>query len=536
MKARASLAAIAAVAALAAAPAQSPAAGLRGVEAPPRVSLPGDASAAAVRADRANWIVATRADGDAIARAYGARRIGGRAWLVARDRARALAGALRARGLLDYAEPNRLGRATQAPPPDPLSGVAGWRDAVVRGQVPPPVTPTSPLIGLVDTMIDVNHPEIAGSNIATAGGAALRDFHGTATGTVAAAPANGVGFLGIWPGARVLNLPLPQGERISCADSVRAIGQAIRAGAGVINMSYAAKAICIAEREQILRAVRAGAVPVAAAGNEFAAGNPPEFPASLPHVITVAATRSDDRPAYFSNENLAVDMSAPGVAILAGVPQAFDEDGNADGFGLLDGTSFAAPMVSAAIAWVQAARPDLKPFQAAEAVRLGARDVGGAGYDQSTGFGVLDLAGAMARPTPINDPLEPNDDIRYVDGRAFGSATPPIFGGRPTAFAGTTDYFEDRFDVYRVKIPAHRRVRLALRPMLGDPDLFVLRGSSRDLSSGRVLRSSTRSGAATDRLRIRNKRGRTKRVYVVIAFARGKRPQLLNTGYVLSAR
>ena len=50
-----------------------------------------------------------------------------------------------------------------------------------------------------------------------------------------------------------------------------------------------------------------------------------------------------------------------------------------DGFAQLDGTSFAAPMVAAAIAWVRAARPELTPFQAAQVVRLGARDVGAAG-------------------------------------------------------------------------------------------------------------------------------------------------------------
>ncbi len=86
---------------------------------------------------------------------------------------------------------------------------------------------------------------------------------------MAAAPANGVGMLGIWPGARALDATLPDGTFITCADSTRAIGQAIRAGVAVINMSYGSPAKCIAEEQQILRAVQAGAVPVAAAGNEF---------------------------------------------------------------------------------------------------------------------------------------------------------------------------------------------------------------------------------------------------------------------------
>ena len=44
----------------------------------------------------------------------------------------------------------------------------------------------------------------------------------------------------------------------------------------------------------------------------------------------------------------------------------------------MSGTSFSSPMVAAAVAWVRAARPELTPFQAAQVVRLGARDVGAA--------------------------------------------------------------------------------------------------------------------------------------------------------------
>ena len=139
-------------------------------------------------------------------------------------------------------------------------------------------------------------------------------------------------------------------------------------------------------------------MPVAAAGNEFENGNPLEFPASLAHVITVGAIGPDDKPTGFSNESGAVDLSAPGIGILTAVPAAFDPDGTPDGFAVLDGTSFASPMVAAAIAWVRAARPELTPFQAGQVVRLGARDVGEPGYENATGFGVLNMPGrAVAR-------------------------------------------------------------------------------------------------------------------------------------------
>jgi subtilisin family serine protease len=535
VKARTSLAAAGALAALAVASPHALGAGLRNAPAPPRVSLPGDVTASAARTDPDTWIVGVRAGGGALARAHGGERVAGRAFLVPRERANALAAALRSRWLLDYAEPNRLASRAQAPAPDPLSGFARWRDFVVGDAVPPPVTGDSPLIGLVDTPIDESHPEIAGSNISTSGGR-LTDLHGTATSTVAAAPANGVGFLGIWPDARALNVPLPDGRRIACSDSASAIADALRAGSDVINMSYGSPTKCIAEEQQILRAIKAGAVPVAAAGNEFQQGNPLEFPASLAHVITVGAIGPDDRPTGFSNESGALDLSAPGVGIFTAVPKAFDRDGTPDGFALLDGTSFAAPMVSAAVAWVRAARPELTPYQAAQVVRLGARDIGAKGYENATGFGAVILPGARARRAPAEDPQEPNDDIRYVNGRAFRSATPPLYAGSAASVAATADYAEDPVDVYRVKIPAGRRVRLSLSPAVGDPDLFVFGASARSVRKSRSLRSSSKQGDATERLTVRNRGRRTRTVYVAVGFDARKKVKLYNASYRLRAR
>ena len=109
-------------------------------------------------------------------------------------------------------------------------------------------------------------------------------------------------------------------QRILCSDSARQIDAARRAGAAVINMSYGSTQRCTTEADAIQRAVRAGIVPVAASGNEFDQGNPAEFPAMLPHVLTVAALADDDRPTFFSSESAAVDVSAPGLNVLTAVP------------------------------------------------------------------------------------------------------------------------------------------------------------------------------------------------------------------------
>jgi subtilisin family serine protease len=300
-------------------------------------------------------------------------------------------------------------------------------------------------------------------------------------------------------------------------------------------MSYGSSSPCLAEADQILRAVESGAVPVAAAGNEGDAGNPLEFPASLAHVITVSAIGPNLEPTGFSNANGAVDLSAPGVGVLTAVPTAFDDDGTVDGFSVLAGTSFSAPMVAAAIAWVRAARPELTPYQAAQAVRLGAFDISTPGYDNGTGFGALDMPGALAQRPPAEDPLEPNDDVRYVDGRAFGSPAKTLFSGHGARIAATADYAEDPVDVYRVKVRGRHRVRLKLSPTVGDPDLFAFAPGSRSVA-GRPLRASTNSGSRTDRVTVRNRGHGTRTFYVAVGFGASKRIRLFNASYVLRAR
>src|SRR6185437_10948709 len=151
-----------------------------------------------------------------------------------------------------------------------------------------------------------------------------------------AAPANGVGILGVWPGARALNVPLStagasDNDSFTCSASGQAIARAIAAGAAVINMSYGSDTLCAPEKVQIYYGVAKGIIPVAAAGNEFEEGNPLEYPANLPHVITVAATDSQNRSASFSNANDWIDLSAPGVDIMTAVPPALDDDGVQDG-------------------------------------------------------------------------------------------------------------------------------------------------------------------------------------------------------------
>jgi hypothetical protein len=454
--------------------------------------------------------------------------------VVAAGRARTLAAALHSRGLLVYAEPNALRHASQAPRAvgtDPLDN--GWRDRVADPAIaPPPVTPASPLIALVDAALDATHPEFASRNVRTLGGIAVTEAHGTATASVAAAPQNGIGLTGLWPGARALNVPLR--ARITCSDSANGIARAIRNKASVINMSYGSALPCRAETDAVQLAVGAGIVPVAAGGNELTAGNPVEYPASLPHVVTVAAVDAADRPSSFSNSNAAIDLAAPGEDIPTAVPVALDtDDGSQDGYEYQSGTSFSAPMVAAAIAWIRAARPELLADQAANVVRYSARDVGGKGYDADTGYGVLDVGAALKAKPDAHDPSEPNDDMRWIDGRAFTKPDRLLYrgAGKAVRLEATLDVYEDPADVYRVKVPAGGSVAVSASPVYGDVSLAAYSPGATSLQDHRRrIGRSSHGGRRTEHLRIPNRSRAARTFFVVVQPAGRKR---LDAGYTL---
>ena len=496
------------------------------------VDLPGDVTASSVRADPDTWIVGARpgARAAAIAKRHAARHISHGGYVIAKSRARAFADALKRRRLLVYAQANVLRTRQQtAVPDDPLSVTPNdWRKKVVDPALsPPPVTPQSPLIALVDAAADPTHAEWTGDPFfSVLPGHPVQVSHGTATASVAAAPQNGIGILGVWPGARAVNVPLatiPDTDGlITCDASGDAIEQAVKTGASVINMSYGSVNRCIPEWIEIYFAVAKGIIPVAAAGNEFESGNPLEFPASLPHVVTVAATDAADKSAAFSNANASIDLSAPGVGIMAAVPPALDSDGVADGYQALDGTSFSAPMVSAGLAWVRAARPDLPVASVIQAVRLGARDVERRGWDSLTGFGVLDIGKALSltpQQLPVPDPFEPNDNLVWVDGTAFGARAKAIWsGGAPASLEAHLDKQEDPVDVYRIIVAAKSSARVTVIPRFGDPSLEVFSSAAESVNdeAGLVVKSRLAGSKKTERVTVRNNGSKRRSYYVAI--------------------
>jgi hypothetical protein len=331
---------------------------------------------------------------------------------------------------------------------------------------------------------------------------------------------------------RIISEPMD----LTCAGSAHGIDAADRAGAKVINMSYGGR-FCFAEYLATSYAFGDGALPVASGGNDFDVGNRIAYPASDPHVLTVAATDPNDKSAFFSSENAGIDMSAPGVDILVAVPPALDDDGTPDGYQVDSGTSFSAPIVSAAAAWLEAARPGYQPDQYVDLLRYNSDDLGKPGWDQAFGFGRLDLARALTARVGPEDGDEPNDDIYWVNGTLYDHPDTPIFGrhSHSGAASGYIDEWEDPADVYRVWLPAHSRLRITLTPYGGDPELGVWSTHAKTIYSRRGLVAlSNRRGKRVETIIVHNTRRHATVDYV--AAGNSPRSRGLNAGYLIRVR
>jgi subtilisin family serine protease len=197
-----------------------------------------------------------------------------------------------------------------------------------------------------------------------------QSFHATHVAGIAAGNhgtnAGGTAISGVAPNAylgnyKALTIPTPDfGLDGNSAEIAAAIDAAVSDGMDVINLSLGEPEI-EPTRDIVVtainRAAAAGVVPVIAAGNdfgEFGTGSV-SSPGNAPGAITVAAVSSNGVIADFSSAgptpvSLAMkpDVAAPGVQILSSLPGEF---------GLLSGTSMAAPHIAGAAALLQERHP-----------------------------------------------------------------------------------------------------------------------------------------------------------------------------------
>ncbi|MFA4885035.1 MAG: S8 family peptidase [Desulfotomaculaceae bacterium] len=200
-------------------------------------------------------------------------------------------------------------------------------------------------IAIIDTGVDFSHPDLAdnvrtGINLLNPQLLAGDDHgHGTHVAGIIAAVDNDAGVVGIASDAslypvKALNL---RGEG-SLADVIRALDWCVEQRMDVVNMSFGIDRPSQALHTAISRAVQAGCMVVAAAGNHGINS----YPAAYNEVIAVGAADEYDNIAWFSSRGPEVKLVAPGTKVIS------TSTGNS--YLRLNGTSMAAAHVSGAIA------------------------------------------------------------------------------------------------------------------------------------------------------------------------------------------
>ncbi|MGI9413518.1 MAG: S8 family peptidase, partial [Hyphomicrobiales bacterium] len=237
------------------------------------------------------------------------------------------------------------------------------------------------------------------------------DGHGTfVAGVIAAGQSNSRGIAGINPAARIMVLKALDAFGRGYASMVaEAIAYAADNGARVINLSLGGRGLTRIEQLAVDHARSKQALVVVAAGNagKEVAGY---SPAGLEGAITVTATDRRDRRAGFSNWGPLVDIAAPGVDVLSLrarktdllslIPGVKYEKGKGivggdRAYFRASGTSFAAPIVSGTLSLILSLNPTLTPDEAKRMVLNSALDIETPGFDNYTGYGLLDVAAAL---------------------------------------------------------------------------------------------------------------------------------------------
>ncbi len=311
--------------------------------------------------------------------------------------------------LIDYAEPNYVYELeSNSSDPNYLSGEL-W------GMGGSATTPTSSYganaagawangytgskavyVAVIDSGIDVSHPDLAanvwvnaqetaGNGIDDDGNGFIDDIngydflnndgsvfdtgehpHGThVAGTIGAVGGNGVGVTGVSWNTNLISAKVVNGQgQVSIANAIRGIDYITmlrsKKGLDIIasNNSWGGEAYSRALEEAVKRAGDVGIIFVASAGNDGRdITNSPTYPAAydcttthrlFDCVVSVASMTSTGVLSGFSNFSATrVDIAAPGSDVLSTLPNGQ--------YGLLSGTSMAAPHVTGALALCLAA-------------------------------------------------------------------------------------------------------------------------------------------------------------------------------------
>ncbi|MFX3657754.1 MAG: S8 family serine peptidase [bacterium] len=364
--------------------------------------------------------------------------------------------ALHRTGTVEVAEPNLLRQPLRAPDdefypfqwhyPD-IELEQAWDITTGQDTGHPPV-----VVAVVDTGVLLDHPDLRNQWLRDNGGAVVgydfiqdaarandgdgldpdpsdpgdsaagpdaSSFHGShVAGTVAAESDNAVGVAGVSWGARLMPLRalgIGGGTTYDVMQAVRyaarlsnASGQVPPVRADIVNLSLGSDLYSESEQRTFNEVRAQGVLVVASAGNS--SSDVPSYPASYDGVVSVSASTITRTRAPYSNFGPLIDVAAPGGDVRFDVNADGEPDGVAStlgsggpgggiefAYGILQGTSMAAPHVAGVMALMKSIYPTLTPaeFDALLADGQLTDDAGLPGRDDVFGHGIINARRAV---------------------------------------------------------------------------------------------------------------------------------------------
>ena len=279
-----------------------------------------------------------------------------------------------------------------------------WNELGING--------TGVTVGVLDTGIDTEHETLVGRTIAT------KDFvseyedntpndghgHGThCSGTIGGTNAGGK-HIGVAPGVNFIVAKIFGDSGSTSVSAIMNGMQWITDPDGdpetddfprIVSNSWGGP---LSNRWQnIIDTWRSvGIIPVFAAGNSGPGAGTIGAPGAYPEVISIGATDSQDKVAYFSSRGpvnyngatyIKPDVSAPGVDVYSAKPGG--------GFQNMSGTSMATPHVAGVVALMLQADPEIEADRVRNILEEAALELGAPGKDGDYGSGRVNAFDAV---------------------------------------------------------------------------------------------------------------------------------------------
>ncbi|MGY8985761.1 MAG: S8 family peptidase [Sphingomonadales bacterium] len=333
------------------------------------------------------------------------------------------------------------------------------------------------LVAVIDDGIDLEHPDLKQNisplslDIVTGNYKDVdvnsNNTHGTQLAGIIAGAKNDIGIHGVAYNATILSIKAIGENYHTVGDIAKSIDYAVENGAKIINLSITYATLPTDLKESMDRAVDAGVLIVISAGNSLpssldrasldAISAYATLPSSNGQAMAVGAIDRSMELSYFSNrpgeDGKNVYLLAPGVDIITttvggGVwvlspepdPQFFGIDLDASG------TSFAAPHVAGAAALMFEMFPNLTAREVVELLLTGSTDVGLAGVDAITGYGIINLENSIQPQGTMSIPMGKTSMALNVPMSKSLLLSSPAFGDAfftSEAFEG--GFFQDKY-------------------------------------------------------------------------------------------